>query len=65
VVGSHGESGYQPLGLGSTAARLSVQAGCPVVVVSPRVRAGKQERDLATAGREGAAAGARGEPGGQ
>jgi nucleotide-binding universal stress UspA family protein len=65
VVGSHGESGYQPLTIGSTAARLSMQAGCPVVLVSPRVRGVKQDRELTSAGRVGAAAGARGEPGGQ
>lgn len=37
VVGSHGRSGYQPLALGSTAVRVSLQARCPVVLVSPRV----------------------------
>ncbi|GBD32701.1 MAG: hypothetical protein KatS3mg081_2666 [Gemmatimonadales bacterium] len=36
VVGSHGRAGYQPLALGSTAARLVVLAPCPVVVVGPR-----------------------------
>jgi nucleotide-binding universal stress UspA family protein len=61
VVGSHGASGYQPLTLGSTAARVSMHAGCPVVLVSPRVRS-PQEEDHA-AGRKGAAAGARDEPG--
>lgn len=34
VVGSHGRTGFQPLALGSTAARLAVRAGCPVLVVA-------------------------------
>lgn len=37
VVGSHGQSGFQPLEIGSTATRLTLQSRCPVVVVSPRV----------------------------
>jgi nucleotide-binding universal stress UspA family protein len=37
VVGSHGQSGYQPLNIGSTASRVSLHARVPVVVVSPRV----------------------------
>jgi nucleotide-binding universal stress UspA family protein len=66
VVGSHGESGFQPLRVGSTASRLSIRAGCPVVVVSPRVVAPQQgEQGTNTAGRVGAAAGARDEPGSQ
>jgi nucleotide-binding universal stress UspA family protein len=65
VVGSHGESGFQPLRIGSTASRVSMHAGCPVVLVSPRLQAPRQERGTNTAGRVGAAAGARDEPGSQ
>jgi nucleotide-binding universal stress UspA family protein len=58
VVGSHGRSGYQPLALGSTAARISVQARCPVMVVSPRIDRNEQRggamKPLA-AGSDGAA----------
>lgn len=36
VAGSHGASGYQPLTLGSTAAKLAVQAPCPVLLVNAR-----------------------------
>ncbi|HSJ23342.1 MAG TPA: universal stress protein [Longimicrobiales bacterium] len=43
VVGSHGQSGYQPLHIGSTASRVSMNARCPVVVVSPRVVRGAPE----------------------
>jgi nucleotide-binding universal stress UspA family protein len=63
VVGSHGRSGYQPLGLGSTAARISVQARCPVVLVSPRVDRQELwggEEPLQDVGRDGAAANYRG-----
>jgi nucleotide-binding universal stress UspA family protein len=35
IVGSHGTSGFQPLALGSTAARLPLVAPCPVLVVGP------------------------------
>jgi nucleotide-binding universal stress UspA family protein len=64
VVGSHGRSGYQPLTLGSTAARLSLQACCPVVIVSPRVplvtvEAGMQDRITENVLRAGAVTGAR------
>jgi nucleotide-binding universal stress UspA family protein len=38
VVGSHGGSGFHPLGLGSTTARLGVVSPVPVLVVAPRVR---------------------------
>jgi nucleotide-binding universal stress UspA family protein len=65
VVGSHGESGFQPLRIGSTASRISMHAGCPVVLVSPRMQAPRQERGANSAGRVGAAAGARDEPGSQ
>jgi nucleotide-binding universal stress UspA family protein len=65
VVGSHGVTGYQPLTLGSTAARVSMHAGCPVVLVSPRVRALKEGFGEVYAGRDGAAAGARSKPGEQ
>lgn len=37
VVGSHGRSGYQPVALGSTAARLAVAAPCPVLVARSRL----------------------------
>jgi nucleotide-binding universal stress UspA family protein len=39
VLGSHGASGFQPLSIGSTASRVTVNARCPVVLVSPRVGA--------------------------
>lgn len=35
VVGSHGRSGFHPLGPGSTAARLAASAPCPILIVSP------------------------------
>jgi nucleotide-binding universal stress UspA family protein len=44
VVGSHGASGFQPLALGSTAARLGVLSPYPVLVVTAsegRVREGR------------------------
>ena len=44
VVGSHGRSGFQPLTLGSTAAKLALAAPCPVLVVGPR--AGRPSKDL-------------------
>jgi nucleotide-binding universal stress UspA family protein len=40
VVGSHGGSGFHPLGLGSTTARLGVVSPVPVLVVAPRARLG-------------------------
>jgi len=36
VVGSHGQSGFHPLRLGSTAERLGTAAPCPIVLVSSR-----------------------------
>jgi nucleotide-binding universal stress UspA family protein len=36
VVGSHGQSGFHPLRLGSTAERLGSAAPCPIVIVSSR-----------------------------
>ncbi|MBI4538924.1 MAG: universal stress protein [Gemmatimonadetes bacterium] len=36
VAGSHGASGFQPVALGSTAARLAILSPFPVVLVSPR-----------------------------
>lgn len=36
VAGSHGASGFQPVALGSTAARLAIFSPYPVVLVSPR-----------------------------
>jgi nucleotide-binding universal stress UspA family protein len=38
IVGSHGRAGFQPLALGSTAARLALMCPAPVVVVNPRHR---------------------------
>ena len=38
VLGSHGRSGFQPIELGSTAARVGLIAPCPVVVIGPRAR---------------------------
>ena len=58
VVGSHGRSGYQPLALGSTAARISVQARCPVMLVSPRIDRNEQVNGKTkpqSGGRDGAA----------
>ncbi|CAN5637999.1 hypothetical protein BH23GEM10_BH23GEM10_04520 [soil metagenome] len=54
VIGSHGRSGYQPLSVGSTATRLSVQARWPVVLVSPRV-AVRTEQGITAADHDGAA----------
>jgi nucleotide-binding universal stress UspA family protein len=36
VIGSHGESGFHPLRIGSTAERLGSAAPCPLVLVSGR-----------------------------
>jgi nucleotide-binding universal stress UspA family protein len=36
VVGSHGSSGYQPVSVGATAERLSLNARHPVLLVGPR-----------------------------
>ena len=53
VVGSHGQSGYQPLAIGSTATRISVHARCPVVLVSPRaVQADQEDEPAATVRRQ-------------
>jgi len=38
VVGRHGRSGYQPIELGSTAARLGLAAHCPVLLVGDRLQ---------------------------
>lgn len=38
VLGTHGASGFQPMALGATAARLALLAPCPVVLVGPRGR---------------------------
>lgn len=38
VLGTHGATGYQPMALGATAARLALLAPCPVVLVGPRGR---------------------------
>jgi nucleotide-binding universal stress UspA family protein len=66
VVGSHGASGYQPLGIGSTAARVAVQARFPVVVVSPRLSGAGVEgsvQERSNASRADAVAGSRATPG--
>lgn len=55
VIGSHGRSGYQPLSVGSTATRLSVQSRWPVVLVSPRL-AVRTEQSITAAGHDGAVA---------
>jgi nucleotide-binding universal stress UspA family protein len=69
VVGSHGTSGYQPLTIGSTASRVTVQSRCPVVLVSPRVAVAAegsiQEQRTGHAIRAEAVAGSRDEPGGK
>jgi len=68
VVGSHGQSGYQPLNIGSTASRVSLHARCPVVVVSPRVASSSEgvgEDRTHSASRAGAVAIARVAPGEQ
>lgn len=44
VIGSHGDSGAQPVGLGSTAARLGMIAPCPLLVVGPRAAVPAQSR---------------------
>lgn len=36
VVGSHGTSGYQPVSMGTTAQRLTLNARHPVLLVGPR-----------------------------
>lgn len=43
VVGSHGRSGYQPLTIGGTASRITMQSKVPVVLVSPRAATGEVE----------------------
>ena len=43
VVGSHGASGFQPLALGSTAARLALLSPFPVLVVSSSARGEARE----------------------
>jgi len=40
VVGTHGRTGYQPIELGSTAARLGLTASCPVILVGRKREAG-------------------------
>lgn len=44
VVGSHGASGFQPVALGSTAARLAILSPYPVVLVGPRAVRWKGDR---------------------
>lgn len=44
VIGSYGGSGMQPVGLGSTAARLGLIAPCPLLVVGPRAAGPAQSR---------------------
>jgi len=45
VVGSHGESGYQPLATGTTTARLLTHANRPVMVVTARRNTARRARD--------------------
>jgi nucleotide-binding universal stress UspA family protein len=40
VVGTHGATGYQPLALGATAARLAIMSPRPVVLVGPKATNG-------------------------
>lgn len=58
VLGSHGASGYQPLVIGNTASRVTVNARCPVVLVSPRAGGADaprvQERRMAVRAEAGA-----------
>jgi nucleotide-binding universal stress UspA family protein len=65
VVGSHGTSGYQPLELGGTASRLSLQARCPVAIISTRAAVEAQNTRTTVAARADAAAMARAEAGDQ
>lgn len=44
VVGCHGRSGYQPIELGSTAARIGLAAHCPVMLVGDRVQGRAPQR---------------------
>lgn len=41
VVGSHGESGFQPVAMGTTASQVTLHGRFPVLLVNPR---GAQER---------------------
>jgi len=40
VVGTHGCTGFQPLSLGGTSARLAILSPCPVVLIGPKSRNG-------------------------
>jgi len=40
VVGTHGSTGFQPLSLGGTSARLAILSPCPVVLIGPKSRNG-------------------------
>lgn len=52
VVGSHGTSGFQPLALGSTAARLAVLSPFPVLVVTASARgAARKSTEVRSSGR--------------
>ncbi len=42
VVGSHGASGYQPVSMGTTAERLTLNARHPVLLVGPRHSAARR-----------------------
>jgi len=44
VVGRHGCSGFQPIELGSTAARIGLAAHCPVMLVGDRPLARSPEK---------------------
>ena len=43
VVGTHGHSGFQPIGLGSTAARLALLSPIPTLLVGGRDRPGGED----------------------
>jgi nucleotide-binding universal stress UspA family protein len=44
VVGTHGHSGFQPVGLGSTAARLALLSPVPTLLVGGRERGSEEWR---------------------
>jgi nucleotide-binding universal stress UspA family protein len=46
VVGSHGSSGFQPLTLGSTAARLGILSPYPVLVVTTSTNGRSRSRPM-------------------
>jgi nucleotide-binding universal stress UspA family protein len=50
VIGSCGRSGPQPLELGSTSARLSLIAPCPVLIIGSRARCRTSAKTAAAGG---------------